>query len=442
MVLIKFLTVFLSLITLSICANILAVFELPYYSHQSFPRTLMKELALRGHHLTILSSIPYEYNNSNVTQIHLKEGPKVYGGLVNQLLYKKISFPALWILNELNAHSELTKENLKSEEVQNLIRNAKKNDFDLLLIECVDVCPMLAFAELYDCPAIVSTAFAMPFMLLETLGNDVNPVIHPESIACPLMYGNLSLFERLQSFFFYIGHHWFAKHFFNLKSYFHIKKYFPNLNVSQKQLEERIAFIFSNTLTNVRPFLPNTIETSFMQIEIPKPLPEGDLKTFLDDSEEGIILMSLGSYTESKDLDTNVVDVFRNPSTANTLVRKGVAVNLDLFSLNEEKLRNAIFEIVKLKYKRNIQELRRQIHDQPMSGLEKAVWYTEFVIRNKGAKFLTYPARDVPFYKQHHYDILLIISFAIYLTFKALKAIMPMFPKSHSMSPLTAKKSD
>lgn len=40
-------------------------------------------------------------------------------------------------------------------------------------------------------------------------------------------------------------------------------------------------------------------------------------------------------------------------------------------------------------------EIGKLLKDQPMTGLEKAVWWTEYVIRNKGALYLSNPRADV-----------------------------------------------
>lgn len=43
--------------------------------------------------------------------------------------------------------------------------------------------------------------------------------------------------------------------------------------------------------------------------------------------------------------------------------------------------------------------------DQPISGIEKVVWWTEYVIRNGGAKHLRNPAADLPWYQYLLLDV-------------------------------------
>lgn len=47
------------------------------------------------------------------------------------------------------------------------------------------------------------------------------------------------------------------------------------------------------------------------------------------------------------------------------------------------------------RYKKKAEEIAKLLKDQPMTGLEKAVWWTEYVIRNKGAPHLRNPGADM-----------------------------------------------
>lgn len=55
--------------------------------------------------------------------------------------------------------------------------------------------------------------------------------------------------------------------------------------------------------------------------------------------------------------------------------------------------------------------------DEPMSGLEKVIWWTEYVIRNKGAAYLRSVAADTPYWKYLLLDVvaaLLIVAAVLY----------------------------
>jgi glucuronosyltransferase len=494
-------------------ANILGIFGIPYYSHQAFERGVMMELAERKHNLTIFTTHLFSHDYENVKLMHFNESSKINRESVNQLSYSKGNIIAQ-AYNELKFYYKLFDQQLGQSEMQDLIKNGKKNDFDLVILECYFFCPTMALAEIFDCPIIVLTAIEGCSPLIDLLGGETNPVLHPDKTFFPAVHGKLTLFERIHAFGVYVGFHLVYRHIIGTINYFLLSRHFPRFTSMQEKIEDRIALVFQNSLTTVKPVLPNMVDLHSMHVYPPKTLPEGEMKNFLDASQNGVIFMSLGSFARSKDLDSRVIDTltktfaslrydvlwkfedhlhnksnnvmvanwlpqsdilahqnlklfithgglmstqeaidrevpmivfpitYDQPANANELVEKGVACKMNLYTLAEETLREAINEMMKPRYKSNIRELKRRLNDQPMTSREKAIWHTEFVIRNKGAKHLAYPVRKVPFYQRHHYDIILLISITTYLTFKAMESIWNRFSQPRSMKRLVAKKND
>lgn len=80
---------------------------------------------------------------------------------------------------------------------------------------------------------------------------------------------------------------------------------------------------------------------------------------------------------------------------------------LDLEKTNSDTLKATIEEIItNPKYKENVGKLGRIVKDEPMSPTKKAVWWTEYVIRNKGAKHLDYHGVKVPTYQFYYLDVI------------------------------------
>ncbi|KAJ8981280.1 hypothetical protein NQ317_004016 [Molorchus minor] len=50
-------------------------------------------------------------------------------------------------------------------------------------------------------------------------------------------------------------------------------------------------------------------------------------------------------------------------------------------------------------YRDKVREVANLIRDEPMSGLEKAIWWTEYVIRHKGVKHFWHTNVDLPLYQ-------------------------------------------
>jgi glucuronosyltransferase len=490
----------------------LGLFHVPYHSHQSFQQSFMNELAKNNHDVTVVTTHLSESFHENIKVIHYEGSRKINREIVNQLEYYKNQNIINQTFSELNLYYNLIDQQLSQIEVQKLIKEGKKNDFDVVILECYFFCPLMAFAEIFDCPIIVLTSAEACAPIIDIVGGESNPVLHPDKTSFGFLHGKLTFFERLQTFVGYHGFHLIFRHFVDFTNHKLMRKHFPQLSNKQEVIEDRIALIFQNSLTTVKPLLLNMIELNFMHVYPPKPIPEGEVKSFLDSSQNGVVLMSLGSYARSKDLDTKVINTlskvfaslhyevlwkfevnlhnktdnvmtaswlpqadilahpklklfithgglmsvqeaidrevpmiifpitYDQPSNANEMVDKGVACRLDLNTFTEESLRKAINEMMKPKYKAKICELRRLLNDQPMTSREKAIWYTEFVIRNKGAKHLAYPARKVPFYQRHHYDIILLILITVYLTVKAVKSIWNHFSQLRSMKQLVKEK--
>ncbi|KAF5302519.1 hypothetical protein FQR65_LT00891 [Abscondita terminalis] len=82
--------------------------------------------------------------------------------------------------------------------------------------------------------------------------------------------------------------------------------------------------------------------------------------------------------------------------------------------MSKEEFKTAILEVIdNPKYKNRIKELAELASDQPMTGLEKAIWWTEYVIRHNGTKHLRSPVLDIPFYQYYFLDVIAIFATAI-----------------------------
>ncbi|XP_049881023.1 UDP-glucosyltransferase 2-like [Pectinophora gossypiella] len=73
-----------------------------------------------------------------------------------------------------------------------------------------------------------------------------------------------------------------------------------------------------------------------------------------------------------------------------------IGVKLHVESVTEDEFRNAINTVIGDKsYKKNIQNFNSLMRDEPQQPLERAVWWTEYVLRHSGAKHLRAPAANI-----------------------------------------------
>jgi len=85
--------------------------------------------------------------------------------------------------------------------------------------------------------------------------------------------------------------------------------------------------------------------------------------------------------------------------------RMGFGLGLDLNNLKQEELEKAIQTLLNdPSYAMASNAISERYRDQPESALERAVWWTEYVIRHKGAPHLRSAARDLNFIQLHSLD--------------------------------------
>ncbi|XP_028133814.1 UDP-glucosyltransferase 2 [Diabrotica virgifera virgifera] len=108
---------------------------------------------------------------------------------------------------------------------------------------------------------------------------------------------------------------------------------------------------------------------------------------------------------------------------AQKIVNRGLGIEIDRTTMTDQLLYESIMELINNEsYKRRVKKTAILLKDEPMSGLEKAIWWIEYVIRHKGAKHLWHPNLDLPLYKYFLLDVfaflllvIVVLSFMIYM---------------------------
>lgn len=121
-----------------------------------------------------------------------------------------------------------------------------------------------------------------------------------------------------------------------------------------------------------------------------------------------------------------IADQHRNAKRINEI---GFGLHLDFSKLTKEGFKNSILEIINNpKYKEKTKELNDLLHDRPMTGLESAVWWTEYVIRHKGAPYFRNRVIDMPWYEYFLLDVigflLLIAAIATFVLYAIVKLLI------------------
>lgn len=193
-------------------------------------------------------------------------------------------------------------------------------------------------------------------------------------------------------------------------------------NVKSKDLSNATKTIFLNVFRDLPyqvlwKFENDQLANKSKNVKISKWFPQSDLlahpnvKVFI--TQGGLM-----SLEEAIDRETPIIAIpFLLDQNQNALKaqEEGFGLRLVVEELTEAKLHEAIREVMKPKYRENIKRIKQLIYDQPMSSREKAIWWTEHVIRHKGARHLKYPGRKVPFYQKNCLDVIAFTCFVIYL---------------------------
>ncbi|XP_017874534.1 PREDICTED: UDP-glucuronosyltransferase-like [Drosophila arizonae] len=104
--------------------------------------------------------------------------------------------------------------------------------------------------------------------------------------------------------------------------------------------------------------------------------------------------------------------------------RHGYARQLQLAHLDEEALYCAIYDVLHNDgYRRAVRQRRALIHDQLATPLRQAVYWTEYVMRHKGAKHLQHPGRHMSFCSYHSLDVLCLLVVLLLLVVQALRRL-------------------
>ncbi|KAL4713315.1 hypothetical protein ACJJTC_015302 [Scirpophaga incertulas] len=103
----------------------------------------------------------------------------------------------------------------------------------------------------------------------------------------------------------------------------------------------------------------------------------------------------------------------------------GYAKRLELRYLTPDTLFKAIMEVINdPKYKVQVKKRQLFLRDQKESPLERAVYWTEYVIRHKGAHHLQSPAKDLHFLQYYMLDTILVATLALLLMLAILSYVL------------------
>lgn len=305
---IRLLYIVIKLLSVSESANILGIFPFPFHSHVRYHEKLVSALLDRGHTVTVLVEGAFKVH-ANLTQINLNSAQSLADF---EFFSRKNSIKAAVYLQLLWLGSRAFSKTLEHKKVQELIKNDDNLHFDLIISETAIPIALNHFAEVFDCPIIVNVATSPTTYAYASIGVDVNTALAVDPTVFSYDVRSASLLEKLEALMFSAVGFGILVPLVEMYVAMDRRKYFPNQTETLKQNENRIALILTNThpaLGFVRPTI-NTVQIGFFDMTPPKPIPSGDLKSFLDRSQRKIIVISFGTIIKASNMDSKVIQTF------------------------------------------------------------------------------------------------------------------------------------
>ncbi|XP_014094002.3 UDP-glucosyltransferase 2 [Bactrocera oleae] len=114
-------------------------------------------------------------------------------------------------------------------------------------------------------------------------------------------------------------------------------------------------------------------------------------------------------------------------------VSKGFGVAINFRNFTSTELRNAILEVLNNPtYTEKAREISASFHDRPMEPLDAAIYWTEYVLRHKGAPQMHVAARHLNFLQHHSVDTMAVLFgipllLAIFITHRIYKFLLVIF---------------
>lgn len=255
-------------------ARILAVAPLPSYSHQVAYRPIWKELSLKGHNVTVITTDPMnDPHLVNLTEIDIHDCTYniwLSSGLIQKVKeYRYNPFKLLEAYEK--TFDDLTHAFLTHPGVKTILKDDVH--FDLVMTE--PILPIgLGIAERFKSKLILVMSLEAPTYIHSALGNAVHPILYPETaMADP----PTTFLKRTFSALFYAVQLLMINSFFD-KNTKKLSNYLGEELPPFTETLEKVSMLFVNSnplFGYVRPVTPSTVyfgRGSHLQPE--KPLPE------------------------------------------------------------------------------------------------------------------------------------------------------------------------
>lgn len=271
---------------------------------------LLRRLAERGHHVTVVSFFPVKNPPANYTDISL-EGIADLGLESFDLSFYENPNKLLRLLGldtivkqltEFHPLAELALSSCKKLVEFQPLAEALRSDYDVLLVENFNSDCMLGLSHVYgqSAPIIQLSSTGLMHWSSSRFGVSDNPSYVP--IISSAFTNPMSFLQRLENTILNIYYKIWYRYSIQLKEKVIIEKHFGRRIPDLQELAKNVSLLLTNvfhSLNGVRPLLPGIVEVGGMHLDQNRKVIPNYIERFLNESQHGVVLFSLGSLIKT-----------------------------------------------------------------------------------------------------------------------------------------------
>ncbi|XP_045495180.1 UDP-glycosyltransferase UGT5-like [Colias croceus] len=304
-------------------ARILGLFPHPGKSHQMVFDPLLRELAERGHDVTVATFFPIENRTSNYKEVNLQQLAKLR---LESFHAGSFEFPSWFtkipvigsVINQYEQHTNLVQTAV--EICEKLVKFQALNEilkqrYDVVITEIFNSKCVLGLLDVYGVSAPIIAMSSCPLLpgSAGRVGADDNPSYVP--VDTSELTHRMSFLQRLENMIANV----LIKQIYQdayRKEQAIIEGYFAKTVTDLSVLANNISLILVNTyhvLDGVYPSVPGMIEIGGIHVTNPatKQMPKY-IEKFINESEHGVVLLSFGSQLSSTSISKYRQNIFLN----------------------------------------------------------------------------------------------------------------------------------
>ncbi|XP_073825818.1 UDP-glycosyltransferase family 301 member D1 [Musca autumnalis] len=296
--------------------NILFMGPFPAPSHWMWLEHFQRDLLEKGHSVTSVNNHPTKHPHPNLTEIIIDPKFDIPYYLPKENIFKMhfaSDFQNLqmwWMVGEWTSEHALNDPKVKA------LIASKDKKFDLVILEQFFHESFLMFGYKFKCPVVTIGTMGYADNMDHAMG-----LVTPWSVIPHLLLAHSDRMTFKQRFYnVYLSvydavmrrWHYMPRMQKMAERHFgpHIRGPLPNV----RDLEKNISLMLINSHRSTdlpRPSMPGLINVGGAHIKPAKPLPH-DIKNFIDNSPNGVVYFSLGSYVKSTDVPAERIVVILN----------------------------------------------------------------------------------------------------------------------------------